>query len=266
MSEIYENYQIPEKDLRLIQKLKAIQLTTKYIEENNAIPPANVKNSFMDISEEEYKKYQKRIFASQFVKDIDPEESIVNLPDDRSKTRYNEFVQCVYNVTDKTDKTQIFNNKVKPIVDNIGYLEIDGQEVEIEDVIDGYQFETLGTHNVDFLLKNPTSFMVNFRDCQNLREITIPSIVNQLGDVNTKPRLATFFCNGIYSIRFLSEFPPASVDFNVFYGIKSNGTLIVPKNCTSNYSSWIGKTYQAEVLTSYSTTALNGWQIVEMDE
>ena len=267
----YETYQIPEKHLKSLQRQKAAKLTKQYVKEHGIEPPANVKAGFMDISEEEYLRYRDVFFAVDFAKGMPTEGAIVNVPWERPNTRYNEYFQCVYNVVDTQNRTQLFGDTAA--MSGITYIEIDGKEVPLSDIKNaGYVFETLGTHRVDFLQTGSYKIApANFRNCYQLREVTIPEIVQM-----TQSGVGNFCfqnCTGLCKITCLPKTPPdihlgTAKNGNDVYGIKPSGTLYVPKGCKEAYENkWIRQPDNTTVSNNDWVTVLgSGWEVVEMDD
>ena len=255
----YETYQIPEKHLRILQKSKAVKLTREFVRKHGIEPPANVKAGFMDISEEEYNKYRDVFFAVDFCSGTSNESAIVNVPWERPTTRYNEFVQCVYNVTDIYHETQLLKTIYQASTDptlRIGYMEIDGVPVT---PCTGYTFSTIGTHRVDFLLKDSSTLSgVRFSNNVSLREITLPYSLDSLGGYVFQN------CYGIVKITSLAKNAPTCEllrNGQDFLGINKYGTLHVPKGSVESYNSWM-------IIRGdpYCSLGDQEWTVIEMDE
>ncbi len=193
----YETYTIPEKHLKTLQRYKAAKLTAQYVKEHGEEPPANVKAGFMDITQEDYNKYRDIFFALDFSNGMTGEGAIINTPDERPKTRYNEYVQCVYNITDTKNETKLMSSSY---TNNIGYMEIDGEPVE---PCSEYLFNTLGTHRIDFLMKDTSRLSLKFNN-PALREIVLPECLDGL-EANAFSQ-----CSGIVKITSLAPSAPST--------------------------------------------------------
>ena len=186
------------------------------------------------------------------------EGAIVNVPWERPNTRYNEYVQCVYNVTNIYGETPLLTIRKGSSTDpatTIGYMEIDGVSVT---PCTGFTFSTVGTHRVDFLLIDSTTLEgVRFNNNTSLREITIPVSINNLGSYTFQN------CSGIVKITSLARTAPTYEPIRngqQFLNINKGGTLYVPKGCAEAYDGYFASYGYNGSLGDYN------WSIAELDE
>lgn len=180
---------------------------------------------------------------------------------------YDEFVRLTYNVTGIYNPTRLFYSSAS--TEGIGYMEIDGQSVV---PTDEYLFTTLGTHKVDVLLKDSSTMLpLKFTNVPSLREIVIPSTVDDLGSKGLFNN-----CQGIEKITCMSIVAPSCQTYlktgngtaaGDFFNINGNGTLYVPYGSVSSYRSsnysWIGSIGSSNN-DSFKNLSSYGWTIEEL--
>ena len=146
-------------------------------------------------------------------------------------------------VTDIYNPTKLFYSPES--TEGIGYMEIDGVAVQ---PIDSYEFNTLGTHKVDVLLKDSsTMHPLHFEDVSTLREIVIPSSMDSLSVSRSNGLF--YRCRGIERITCLSSIPPSVTTYTSdgtnrcdFAYMNENGTVYVPYGTKQQYTTaWAGQ-------------------------
>ena len=132
---------------------------------------------------------------------------------------------CLYNVTDISRETNILHSYG---LANISSMIVDGVEMDVDCY---YQFDTVGTHIIEFVLNDKTLLREStLNGCKALTSINIPDSVTSIGN-------SVFSgCSGLTSITCLASTSP-SIQFNTFSNVPNGGILNIPTG--SDYSQWL---------------------------
>lgn len=166
----------------------------------------------LDYDLEIYKERQDYTAQHKIIFD---EWKISNAEDEKS------VITTKFNITDVNNPTKLLTEET--YIYYFNKMEIDG--IVQPNIINDYQFDTIGEHIIKYTLKNPKDLSHIFNNCYHLTSVVIPNSVTTIG------QSAFSGCSGLTSVVIPNSV--ISIGNNAFDYCRSLTSLTIPDSVTS---------------------------------